>query len=88
MDSLAKSGWHVMPGGVEGFPTEGAVTAKEVLADALNRDIKDYGDAFVQELVASAGADGVIDTGDSGHVLQVSELSRVLTVHISAFLLI
>lgn len=74
MDSLAKSGWHVMPGGVDGFPTEGAVTAKEVLADALNRDIKDYGGAFVQELVTSAvDDDGVIDTGDSGHVLQVSE---------------
>ena len=79
MDSLAKSGWHVITGDAAaeaGFPSEGAVTAKEVLADALNRDIKDYGDAFVQELVASAGgADGLIDTGDNGHVLQVSEVA-------------
>ena len=78
MDSLAKSGWHVIAGDAAaeaGFPSEGAVTAKEVLADALNRDIKDYGDAFVQELVASAGgAEGVIDTGDNGHVLQVSSI--------------
>ena len=71
MDSLAKSGWHVIPGGVDGFPTEGAVTAKEVLADALNRDIKDYGEAFVQELVWSDGPNGTIDTGECGHVLQV-----------------
>ena len=81
MDSLAKSGWHVITGDAAaeaGFPSEGAVTAKEVLADALNRDIKDYGDAFVQELVASAGGDGVIDTGDNGHVLQVSEVAGLM----------
>ena len=77
MDSLAKSGWHVIPGGVDGFPTEGAVTAKEVLADALNRDIKDYGEAFVQELVWADGPNGTIDTGECGHVLQVSPMQRL-----------
>ena len=79
MDSLAKSGWHVITGDAaaeSGFPSEGAVTAKEVLADALNRDIKDYGEAFVQELVWADGPNGTIDTGDCGHVLQVSPMPK------------
>ncbi len=65
MESLAKSGWHVSADAA--FESTGA---KEVATEALNRDIKDFGDAFVQDLLANL-KDNVLETGDKGHVLQV-----------------
>jgi tudor domain-containing protein 3 len=71
MDSLVGSGWHVAS------TYSGPSSAKEILADVINRDIKDFGDAFLADLVAAASDSGVLSTGTRGHVLQVMKIRNV-----------